>query len=181
MPLPLGPVVIGTQARFFRDGAFTVPTAGTASRTAKPGPGDPLWISLGVIAEAGQNPQQEEIEVWAPSPGRKVLHDVINTKGQTTIKLTLQEFGPFVLELIERSGALDSASTTFTPLEALTKRGWLELKRYSHTDAVISEAYYYVVLKAAGEVNYGDALVTVPVEARVLNSTVDGGSVGPAS
>ena len=37
------------------------------------------------------------------------------------------------------------------------------------------------VLKVAGEVNYGDALVTVPIEARVLHSSVDGGSVGPAS
>jgi hypothetical protein len=181
MPLPLAPVVIGTQARFFRDGSFTLPAPGTAGRGVKPGAGDPKWVTLGVIAEAGSNPQQEEIEVWAPNPGRKVLYDVIHTKGQNTIKLTLQEFGPFVLEMIERSAALDDASTTFAPLESLTKRGWLELKLYNHADSVITEAYYYVVLKVAGEVNYGDALVTVPIEARVLHSPIDGGSVGPAA
>lgn len=182
MPLSLGPVVIGTQARFFRDGgAFTVPSSGTASRTAKPGSGDAGWISLGVIAEAGVNPQQEEIEVWAPSPGRKVLHDVIHTKGQTTIKLTLQEFGPFVLEMIERAGPLDGTSTTFTPLSALNKKGWLEVKHYDQNDSVITEAYYYVQMKVAGEVSYGDGLVTVPIEARVLNSTLDGGSVGSST
>jgi hypothetical protein len=182
MPLTLGPVAIGTHARFFRNGsAFTVPSAGTAGRNSKPGSGDAGWIDLGVIGDAGINPQVEEIEVWAPSPGRKVLHDVIHTKGQTTIKLTLQEFGPFVLELVERSAALDGASTTFAPLAALNKKGWLEVKHYSQgDDTVVSESYYYVQLKVAGEVPLGDGLVAVQIEARVLNSSVDGGSVGPA-
>lgn len=179
MALSTGPIAIGTHARFFRDGAaFTVPEAGTASRTAKPGAADTGWIDLGVIADSSSTPEAEELEVWAPAPGRKVLHDVIPTKAKQTHKFTLQEFGPFTLELAERSGALDEDSDSFVPMAALAKKGWLEIKRYNHSDELVYDAYYFVYLKAAGEVNYGEGLASLPVEALVLNSSAAGGAVG---
>lgn len=182
MPLATRPIVIGVQARFFRDGAaFTVPTAGTAGRAAKPGAADNGWIDLGVINEGSINPEADTIEVFAPKPGRKVLHDVVRTKAKTTIKLTLQEMSPLAFELVHRSAPLTGVSTTYTPMAVLGRKGWLELQLADQDDVIVSLGYFYVHLTVAGEVSMADGLATVPVEAMVLDSSVDGGSVGPAA
>ncbi|MFM8359023.1 MAG: hypothetical protein ACKOET_10765, partial [Verrucomicrobiota bacterium] len=120
----------------------------------------------------------ESVEVWAPNPGKRVLHDVLETKGQLNVRLTLQELSPIAFELLMRSGPLTQASATFEPLGVLQKKGWLKLKLYDHGDSQITEALFYVSMKVNGETNLGDGLATIQVEARVLNSTVDGGSCG---
>src|SRR5437867_13369495 len=135
MGLSIAPYVLGSHAFFFRDGdAYTVPGAGTASRTAKPGATDPQWIYLGIIEEASDQLEDNEIEVYAPSPGRLRLWDIINTKDKLGFKFTTSELGPLALETLYRTLPLTSASTQFNPLEGNTKKGWLKLQRYDQGD-----------------------------------------------
>ena len=180
MPLTTRPVVVGVQARFFRDGAaFTVPSAGTAGRAALPGVADTGWIDLGVINEGTINTESDVIEIFAPQPGRKVLHDIIQTKNKLTINLTLQELSPLAFELVFKTAALTGSSTTYNPLSLMDKKGWLELKLADQGDTVVTVSHFFVYLKTGGEWSLGDGLASVPLEAHVLASSLDAGSVGP--
>jgi hypothetical protein len=172
------PRVVGNHAYFFRDGdPFTVPGAGTASRTSLPGAEDPAWIDLGVILDAAVEKSSEEREVWAPNPGRIELHDIVETKRNLVHKFTAQEMSPFMFEVLYGTDALEAASTDYTALEGDTKKGWLMLEQYDQNDVLINTVFSYVFLKIAGEVSMGDQLVTAPFEARQLISTLNAGTL----
>ncbi len=122
-------VIIGTHARFFRDGAaFTLPAPGTAGRNAVPGDTDPEWIDLGVISEGGVERVGEEKEVWAPAPGRLQLYDVLTTKEANNFSFKCEELSLLALEALFGAAALTATSTDFDILEAVPLKGWLEVK-----------------------------------------------------
>lgn len=177
MPLSTRPIALGTVARFFREGAdFTLPDPGVAGRNSLPSAANTGWTDLGVISDVSDVPEREELEVFAPVPGKKVLYDVVPTKAQLTIRLTLQEYGPLALELTQQSEALTGSSESFTPLASDGVKGWLEVQRHDQKNQKVYECYYFCYLKG-GETSE-EGLASVQVEARVLYSTLNGGVIG---
>lgn len=179
------PIVVGNHARFFRDGdVFTLPgPGGTAGRAARPNPEDTGWIDLGAIVELSIEKAQEEREVWAPNPGRLELKDVVETRRALTAKFTAQEMGPLAFELLYGLDPLDQALVTadYVALAGDTKKGWLEIKQYDQDDQAVNTLYAYVHLKVAGEIAFNDQLVSFPIEARQLISTLNEGTLVAAA
>lgn len=173
------PLVIGSHAFFFRDGdSFSLPAPGTAGRTSKPGATDTGWVDLGIISASSDQREAEEIQVFAPSPGRKRLYDVIETKDNLTLKFTCDEIGPFGMEMLYKTLKLTTASTQFNPLEGATKKGWLKLQRYNQDDTQVLVLDLFVHLKVAAEVAFSaDGLAQVQFEAKVLHSTLNTGTL----
>ena len=173
-----GSVIYGNHAFFFRDGAaFTVPSAGTAGRAAKPGAADTSWIDLGIVSELNVQHDREQREVFAPTPGVLRLYDVIETKRNMKITATCMEMSPMAFELIFGTLALTSASSQYNPLEGTTKKGWLKIQQYDQNDALANTLDIYVHIKVTGEINFGENIVTVPIEASVLHSTLNTGTL----
>jgi hypothetical protein len=178
MPLSTGSIIVGSHANFFRDGdAFTVPSSGTASRSSKPGAADTAWIDLGIVQDVGVTHDMDEREVYAPTPGKLRLFDIIATKDRLSLKLTLNEMSPLAFELLFGTLALTNASTQFNPLEGLTKKGWLKLQQYNQSDAAFNVLDVYCHLKVDGEVRFDDNIVNVSLMARVLHSTLNTGTL----
>jgi hypothetical protein len=179
MPLTQRTIISGAHAFFFRDGdAYTVPGAGTASRIAKPGPTDPVWISLGVLEEATVSIDGQDIKIFAPTPGRQRLWDVITTKDELMIKFSAAELSAFMIETLFRTLALTGASTQFNPLEGKTKKGWLKFQAYDQADAQLLVLDVFAVLKITGDVNFGGGeLAKCQFEALTLHSTLNTGTL----
>ena len=178
MGLATAPKIIGNRCWFFRDGtAFTVPSAGTASRTSKPGAADTGWIDLGIVRELSVDHQREEIEIFAPTPGIKRLYDVLEAKRQLNITFTTEDFSAFAFELLFGSLALTAASTQFNPLEGAVKKGWLKFQQYDQADAQVSTVDVFTYIKIGGELNFGDGLVAPQFSCRTLHSTLNTGAL----
>lgn len=173
-----GSVILGNHGFFFRDGgSFTVPSAGTAGRAAKPGAADTGWIDLGIVSELNVQHDRESREVYAPTPGVLRLYDVIETKRMLSLTMTCMELSPLGFELIFGTLALTSASSQYNPLEGTTKKGWLKIQQYDQNDAIINTLDIYVQVKVTGEINFGENIVTIPIEAVVLHSTLNTGTL----
>lgn len=179
--------ILGAHAFFFRDGAaYTVPGAGVASRTAKPGATDPVWYDFGIL-DLGLSPKMEEKEIWRPAPGVKELEDVIPFKRGLDIKLKKQELSNIDLELVFGSLALPNSPTAggqFNPLElqAASVKGWLKFQYYGRQSArdgatPLLTADVYVMLKYDGDFEPGDEPVEPSLIARVLRSTLNTGNL----
>jgi hypothetical protein len=172
--------VVGNHVRFFPKGeAFTVPSAGTASKTEIPGAADTGWLSFGPIVDLSVERGKEEKEVWGPKTGggRLVLHDVAETKNDLMHRFTAQELSPLVMSVLYGSDLLDEASTDYTALDGEVKKGWIEVKQYDQDDALINTVYSFVHLKIDGAVGFGADLVTAQFVARQLFSTLNEGTL----
>jgi hypothetical protein len=173
---------IGTHTWFFRDGAaYTVPGAGTASRTAKPGATDPAYIDTGVITGFKVDPTKgASVEIWAPTPGKLRLWDEIELKAGMQLDFTFEEMSPLAFELIFGTLALTAASTQYNPLEgAAMKKGWLHVQQYDQNDALFNTCDFFVSLKVSGQIDFtsDSKNVVVPVRAAVLHSTLNSGTL----
>jgi hypothetical protein len=172
----------GNHVWFFRDGAaYTVPGAGTASRTAKPGASDPAWIDCGIVSGLQINPTKGAMsEVWAPTPGKLRLADEIEIKAGIEIVFTCEEMSPFAFEQVHGTLALTAASNQYNPTEGgFLKKGWLHLQQYDQNDALFNTVEFFVSLKANGQVDFGSdsSHVKVPLRAAVLHSTLNSGTL----
>jgi hypothetical protein len=178
MGLTTEAAVLGWQVKFFKNGsAFTVPTSGTASKTALPGEADPAWVDIPDIAELSMTPSSDKIEVYKSSPGRKVLDDVIATKDKLAIKFKSQEVSPIALQALFKSGTLTGASTSFTIMAGTQLKGWLYVKAYNADNVKIFEFPVFVHLELTGDVTGGDALVEFEFEGLVLNNPLSVGTI----
>ncbi len=178
MALTTRSLIAGLHLYWFRDGvAFTVPSAGTAGREALPGAADDAWIDLGIVREGSIQHDREEHEIYAPLPGRKRLWEVLETKGKITISGTLEEVSPLAVELAFGADALDDDSTSFTPLDAPAKKGWLRLQVNDELDAALTTVTVYARLKLAGPVQLGDQPVSIQIEGVVLHSSLNAGTL----
>ena len=173
---------IGNHLWFFRDGAaYTVPGAGTASRTAKPGATDPVWIDCGVVSGLQLNPAKGAVsELWAPTPGKLRLFDEIEVKAGIEIIFVCEEMSPLAFEQVLGTLALTSASTQYNPMEGgFIKKGWLHWQQYDQNDTLFNTCEFFVSLKANGQVDFASdsSHVKVPLRAAVLHSTLNSGTL----
>lgn len=171
-------VIIGNHAYFVRDGtSFTSPSAGTASRTAKPGQNDTSWIDLGIIRTTSIQHERDTIDVFAPTPGVKRLWDRHETKRVLAVNITMEEMSPLAWELLMGTLALTSASTQYNPLEGPTKKGWLKLVQYKQDDTTFNVSDLFCHLSIDGDTEFGDSVVSPVFKATLLHSTLNTGTL----
>jgi hypothetical protein len=173
-------MILGAHLWFAREGeAFTLPSAGTVSRTSLPGPTDTVWAYLGIIKDFKTSGSADEVEVWKPTPGNLRLDDVIHTKPQVKYTFTVGELGPSGVEFVFRTAKLTSSSTEFTPLAATGGiKGFLKAQMYDQDDTQRLIVDSWVILKPMGDLaaNATD-LAEVQFEARMLYSTLNNGGL----
>ena len=166
--------IVGNHAYFFRDGdSYTVPSAGTASRTSKPSIGDTGWVDFGILSELGVTNSSESREVFAPLPGVLHLYDEIKTKNKLEIKFKTEELSPLGIELLMGATKLTSSSTQYNPLSQQQHKGWLRVEQFDQTDAVLNTIEVFVSVEVSGEVQFNDQIVTEGVVAKVLYSSLN--------
>ncbi len=173
--------VIGAHAFFFPDGvAFTVPGAGTTSRTAKPGAADPAWLDVGV-SDWGIAPQNKIEDFMAPAPGARVLWDKITTAKGLKLKGKWMEMHNAVYQMLLATLTLPNSPTAggqYNPLEGdPVLRGWLQLQQYNQANTLINTLDVFVAMTIPGDIGFDDKPVDVQVEADVLFSTLNTGTL----
>jgi len=162
-------------AFFMRVGdAFTLPAPGVAGRDSKPDGADPAYIDIGTVEEwepdFGGGTDQE---VWRPNPGVLQLHDVRETKAKLTIKWTVGQVSPLILESFYRTSQnLDEASAQFSPGFGALRRGWLHFDCYDQDTNDFRLSFdLFGRLKVTGGMKTGDGTIVKPTcELLVLSS-----------
>lgn len=173
------PRIIGNHVFFFRDGAaFTSPAAGTASRTAKPDQAETTWVDLGVINNLEVDPQFDEKEIFTPSPGQLRLYDVLQTKRKLNLKWECEELQKLSAELAFGAAAVSGAGPhNYNPLAGGVVKGWIRVQQYDQNDALVNTVEVYVRLKLAAALNFNDDIAKTSMEATVLHSTLNQGTL----
>jgi hypothetical protein len=180
MSLAIAQRVFGSHVYFFQDGAaYTVPGAGTASRTAKPGATDPAYIPLGIVEEDFSiSAGGEEIVTKAPRPAMLVDYDVIPVSAEMTLKFTVTEISFLHLQLLWKSLVLTGSSAQLNPMErSVAHKGWLKFQQYDQSVAIggnpTISGEVYGALKIDGDVQFAKSLIKPKLEFRILHSTLN--------
>ena len=173
--------VIGAHAFFARDGvAFILPAPGTISRTAKPGATDTKWIDLGE-GDFTLSPTSKESEFMAPAPGVRILKDIITTARGLKLKGKLFEMQNLTWQMILATLDLPTSPTAggqYNPLEGEHRiKGWLKLQQYDQSNTLQNTVDVFVSMKVSSDVAFGEAAVDVEIEADVLFSTLNTGTL----
>lgn len=178
-------IVVGSQSKFYREGlAITVPEAGIASASAKPGITDPLWLDISPI-KWSKKPTSKTEEFMTAQPGAYVAEDVITLSRGLTLsgKLEKQSNLAYELALAAKAAAAvipnsPTAGGQYNPLAASpVVKGWLHIQEYDQNNTLINTVDYWVALKASGETNNDDKAAETPIEAVVLFSTLNSGTL----
>jgi len=183
MPLAISSVLIGSHAYFWEDGQpFTTPAPGTTGRESHADSADPGWATryLGIVGTCRiQSARGEGIEVWAPSPGRLRLFDVIPSKSDIILTLTLQQLTPLCIQLLFGTSSLDGTSTQWNPTEGSGRpKGWMKYQAYNQDNVLVTVADLYSSVSIPEDVTFDpSALTEVTIEARLLTSTLNTGSL----
>jgi len=169
--------VVGAQAKFFKSGAaITVPAAAVASRTAKPGALDPLWLDCGISDWNIQNTSETK-PFMAPLPGLRALYDVTTISVGMKLKGKLMELSNLSYQMLLSSASLPASPTAmgqFNPLGGdPVVRGWFKLQQNDQFNTPLLTMDVFVAMKIPGDVQFGNAEVDVDVEAEVLWSTLN--------
>jgi hypothetical protein len=178
------PRSLGSHVKFFRDGsAFTVPSAGTASRTAKPDITDPLWIDVGVVNNLGYTPTTNVDEIYAPAPGTLELYDVVENKRKLEIKFDAEELSFLSFELAFKCKPLTLAGGAYNPGAGKIVKGWLHIEQYDQNADDASDPVnvvdMYVFLKLDGDLKCDENHVKTGIVATKLQSTLNVGNIIP--
>ena len=173
-----GSYIIGNHAYFVRDGtSFTVPSAGTASRTAKPGASDTSWIDLGIIRSVSVQHSRDVVDVFAPVPGAKRLWDRLETKRVLAVTVTMEEMSPLAWEGLMGTLALTTASTQYNPLEGTIKKGWMKLVQYKQDDTTFNVTDLFSHMQVDGDTEFGDSIISPVFKFTALHSTLNTGTL----
>lgn len=179
-------LVVGSQSSFFPNGAaFTELAAGTASPTACPDVSDPAWIPLGAI-KWSKSPKSKTEEYMEASPGAYVQTDEVVLSKGLVLKGKLEKQSNLAYQLALAAATTAGAALPLSPAAGgvfgvLTGspvlKGWLQVLEYSQANVLINTVYYFVALKASGDTNNDDKAAETPIEATVLYSTLNKGTL----
>lgn len=171
-------LAVGSHVLWMPDGtAFTSPAPGTSGRESKPDADETEWLDLGYISAIELDPQQEEKEVYAASPGQLRLVDVVEIKRGLNMTVTLEEVGAFVMQLAFKSLALQegAGAQQYNPTEGSTVKGWMKVQQYDQADASYNTVDLYVYVRLNSALNLGDDVVRPQLFCRLLQSTLNTG------
>ena len=183
MPLLPSSILVGSHAYFWQDGQpFTMPAPGTTGRESHADATDPGWGDryLGILGTSHiQSARGEGVEVWAPSPGRLRLYDVIASKSDIMLTFTLQQLIALGFQLMFGTASLDKTSTQWNPTEGPGRvNGWLKFQAYNQNNVLITVADLYSSVSVPEDVTFDPAALTeVTIEARLLTSSLNTGSL----
>jgi len=178
MPLTTSNRAVSSHLFLFRDGgAFTVPSAGTAGREAKPGAADTGWIEWGYVKNLSVEKAGDVSEIFKGAPGRRVRHNVLRYNQAIDLSFQLEDLRAECFEMAFGTGALTAASTQFNPLEGAEKKFWLKLQQYDQTNTLINTVDVYIDLDIDGALEFGDGVVTASFKAMGLHSTLNTGTL----
>lgn len=178
-------IVVGSQSKFFRNGAaFTLLAPGTAGVSSKPDITDPKWLDMGAIKWA-KSPTSKTEEYMEASPGAYVATDEIALSVGLKLKGKLEKQSNIAYELAlaaKAAGGLIPDSPTaggqYNPLSSSPIiKGWLHVQEYDQNNVPVNTVDYWVALKASGDTNNDDKGAETPVEATVLFSTLNSGTL----
>lgn len=171
-------IIPGTHLLLFPESkTFTIPIAGTAGRSSKPGATDAGWLDCGPIEDGEVEYQSEEIKIFAPTPGRSRLYNKLETKQEIMISATCKEMQAYIWELLFRSLALTSSSTQFNPMAGVEKNAWVKLQVYDQTDTIALTLDVWCSIKLKGALKMSGSLIEPVVEGSVLYSTLNTGTL----
>lgn len=172
--------VFGTHAFFAREGAaFTVPANGTVSATAKPGPTDTSWNSLGT-ADWKIKRERKRVDFMKPAPGKRVLGDVITVSDGMTLTGKCYEMQNFSWEML--LGTLElpaspAAGGQYNPLEGVDIKGWLKIQQYNRANTLINTMDVWIDIAVDGDVDFGENPTDMDVTCKVLWSALNTGTL----
>ncbi len=177
MPIATETTKLFTHAFFVAMGtAFTVPGAGTASATAKPGAADASWVAgtLGDIEEFKNAPESETFDKMAGRPGTLVLVDRIVLSKKLNMSWKTQDITPLVHQLLFSTLGLTGASNQGNPLEGEPEvKGWLKIEAYAGANRRVTGDYWVSLKVKAADPWSAKNIVQVEFEAAVLHSTLN--------
>jgi hypothetical protein len=176
-------ILVGNHLFFAREGD-TIDTV-VVSRTAKPDNAPTTnWTSIGLVSSASVEQTRSDIEIFRPSPGRMVLHDVLESKQDLSISCTVEEASPLMWELLFGSLEIDPTAATnpgaFVPLARTGKvKGWFKFQQYNQADQLVSVVDIYGYAEIDGAVEFGDqsAVVSFSLKIRRLKSDLESGQL----
>lgn len=171
-------LAVGSHVLWLPNGtAFTSPAPGTSGRESKPDASDSEWLDLGYISAVELDPQQEEKEVWAASPGQLRLVDIIEMKRGLNWTMTLEEVGAFAMQLAFKSLALaeGGGAQQYNPTEGSTVKGWMKIQQYDDTDTLWNTVDLYSYVRLNSALNFADDVVRPQLFCRLLQSTLNTG------
>lgn len=142
------------QVWFLRNGlAFTSPTSGTVSRTAKPDGADAIWDTwfLQNCEDFTIQTEGEEAKVMGGQPGGLVLKDIIQLSQETKITFRNNEITPLVTQLLFGTLDLTTSSVQANPTEGKRiVQGWLRAQVYDENNVLRNTLLLYGALKITG-------------------------------
>jgi hypothetical protein len=182
------PRIVTNHCLIFRDGdALTVnglgpnnavvATPANAGRNVQPAAADASWLDVGIISSLGVTHDRTEVEIYAPSPGQFRLYDILETKRKLGVKFECAELSAFIMELIFGLTPMAPATLNYNPLSGVTKKVWLQIQQYDHTDTLVNTCYLYCQIKVEGELKFDDANVKAAISAMVLHTVLNSGTL----
>lgn len=171
-------LAVGSHVRWMPDGtSFTSPAPGTSAREEKPDASETEWLDLGYISAMELDPQQEEKEVYAASPGQLRLVDVVELKRGLNMTFTLEEVGAFIMQLAFKTLKLTdgAGAQQYNPTEGATVKGWMKVEQYDQADASWNTVDLYVYVRLNSALNLADDTVRPQLFCRLLQSTLNSG------
>lgn len=152
MPITRDGRSLFSHVRFVRNGLdFTVPSAGTVSKTAIPGQGDPLWLDFTGVEEFKTEITGEETKRKGGAPGGLVTLQVIELSKELKVTFTCTEIHPVALQLMFGTVGLSESANQASPLFGgrITK-GWLHFQAYDEAMGLQVTGDLFVAMKVTG-------------------------------
>ncbi|MFA5265206.1 MAG: hypothetical protein WC378_15395 [Opitutaceae bacterium] len=178
--------VIGSQTKIFPEGlAFTIPSAGTASAIAKPGITDTAWIDIGPIKWTKNNTSKTEDHMVA-SPGAYVVEDEVVLSKGLKLKGKIEKQSNLAYQLALCAAAASGAALPVSPTAggqynplagSPILRAWVHVQEYDQNNTLLNTVDYWCAIKASGDTNNDDKAAETPIEATVLFSTLNSGTL----
>lgn len=174
-------IVVGSQSKLFIEGvAFTVPSSGVASAIAKPGVADTGWFSAGPLKWTKSNTAKTE-DFMSAQPGAYVVEDEIVLSRGLKLKTKIEKQSNLAYQLTLSTAQLAApavAAGTYNPLAGSpVVRAWLHVDEYDQNNVLLNAVDYWVAIKASGDTNNDDKAAETPIEATVLFSTLNAGTL----
>jgi hypothetical protein len=166
---------LGNNIYFYRQGdVITVPAAGSAAgaatRNNKPDATDPLYNSLDVVNDWEWDiKSMGDEKVYAPSPGRMQLYDLIEKGAEAMLKFSTPILQGLAVEIFYRTysaaaggNKITGAGGVFNPLTAPPQYGWIHTELYDNNNVFSQSLDVYGVLRITGGFASKDGSIVQP-------------------
>ncbi len=140
---------------------------------------DAGWAEFGKVDKLSVTHDKDEKEVYAPSPSRLELDDVLINKRKTTIKFDTQELGDLSFELAFGCKPADAVTGQYNPGSGDVVKGWLHVEQFgADSDVVpVNVVDIYSYLSLSGDLTFDDNVIKTSVQALRLRSTLNTGAL----